>query len=102
MTTDINIFLPILSLSIILGVIGIWQKIPILMLIGGAIIAFMGINLDLTNGSRVASIDTSTDTNIVTWENDPIEVDIYPKIFVSLLGSMFMIAGALIWKFEGQ
>jgi hypothetical protein len=102
MTTDINIFLPILSLSIILGVIGIWQKIPILMLIGGAIIAFMGVTIDLTNGSRVESIDTTTDINTVNWENDPVDVDVYPKIFVGLLGSMFMIAGALIWKFEGQ
>lgn len=102
MTTDINIFLPILSMSIVLGVIGIWQKIPILMLIGGAIICFMGITIDLNNGSRVASIDTSTDPNTVNYEEDPVEVDVYPKIFVGLLGSMFMIAGALIWKFEGQ
>lgn len=101
MATDINIFLPLITFSIMLGVIGIWKHIPFLMFIGGGLITMLAVlPLDLINGSRVESIDTSTDTNTVTWQDDPIEVDTYPKIFLAILGSMFMIGGALIWKSE--
>lgn len=99
MATDINIFLPIITLSVILGVVGIWKQMPFLMLVGGALIAMLAVlPLDLINGSRVESIDTSTDTNTVTWQDDPIQIDTYPRIFLGMLGSMFLLGGALIWK----
>lgn len=101
MATDINIFLPIITLCIMLGVIGIWKKVPFLMLVGGVIIGMLAVlPLDLVNGVRVESIDTTDDINEVNWEDDPIQIDVYPKIFIGLLGGMFLLGGALIWKNE--
>lgn len=101
MATDINIFLPLITLSIMLGVIGIWKQIPFLMLVGGAIISMLAVlPLELVNGVRVESIDTTTDINTVTWQDDPIQIDVYPRIFLGLLGSMFLLGGALIWNKE--
>jgi hypothetical protein len=98
-TTDINLFMGIIGLCSIASVFGLWKKIPFLMLVGGAVITFMAIlPIDVSNGSRVESITESGNDNIINWEDDPAQLDVYPKIFFGLLGSMFMLAGALVWK----
>lgn len=99
MVLDITIFLSLVSFCILLGIIGIWKKIPFLMLIGGAMIAFLTIiPMDFRDGSRIETLDTTTDIIVPTYEDEPVEFDIYPKIFFALMGSMFMLGGALIWK----
>lgn len=101
MVLDISIFLSFVSFCIILGIIGMWKRMPILMLIGGAMIAFlMVIPMDFRDGSRIESLNTTTDIIIPTYQDQPVEFDVYPKIFFGIMGSMFMIAGALVWKFE--
>lgn len=101
MATDINLILSLFAFCVMLGVIGIWKKIPLLMLIGGALIAFIAVlPMDLTNGTRIETLDTTTDIIVPTYEDEPVNLDIYPKIFFGILGSMFMIAGALIWYQE--
>lgn len=71
------------------------------MMIGGAIIAFLAvIPMDFTQGTRVSELETVGNNTSVTWEQEPVEIEIYPKIFLGILGSMFMMAGALVWKYE--
>jgi len=101
MALDITIFLSFISFCIILGIIGMWKKIPFLMLIGGVLITSLIIlPIDFRDGTRIESLDTTTDIIIPTYEDDPVTFDVYPKIFFGIMGSMFMIAGALIWKEE--
>lgn len=101
---DINIFMSFFGLAVILGVIGIWKKIPLTLFIGGALVTFLSITPvgegGFTDGNRIESIDTVGDTSIINWEPDPIGVDTWTLIFFAVLGAMFMLAGAVIWKQE--
>jgi len=83
----------------ILGVVGIWSRVYFLTIIAGSLIAFLAIiPMDLVNGTRIEELDTTTDIITTEYEDDPVQIDIYPKIFFGLLGSMFMIGGSLSWK----
>ena len=99
MVLDITIFLSFISFCIILGIVGMWKRIPFLMLIGGALIASLTIlPIDFRDGTRISEIDTTTDIVTTEYEDDPVVFDVYPKIFFGIMGSMFMMAGALTWK----
>jgi hypothetical protein len=96
---DVTIYLSIVFVCIILGVVGIWTRIYFLMLVGGAIMAFLSvIPMDLVNGTRIETLNTTTDIIVPTYEDEPVQVDVYPKILLGIMGSMFMIGGGLAWK----
>jgi len=103
MATDISLFLSFIAFSVLLGIVGIWTRIYFLMLIGGALITFLAIlPMDFVNGTRIDELDTTTDIIIPSYEDDPVQIDIYPKIFFGLMGSMFMIGGALAWRTDKE
>lgn len=98
---EISLFLSFIGFSIIMGIVGIWIRIPMLMLVGGAMITFLSvIPLDFNDGSRVSNITESGSTNIVQWENEPVVFDVYPKILFAVMGSIFMLGGAMMWKYQ--
>jgi hypothetical protein len=99
MVQDITVYLSIIMFCIILGVVGLWTRIYFLMIIGGVIMTFLAvIPMDFVDGSRIETLDTTTDIIVPTYEDDPVQVDIYPKILLGIVGSMFMIGGALAWR----
>lgn len=87
-------------LTVVLAIIGLLKKAPYLMFIGGAMLTFLFILTDSVTalGGSQTCITTSPNTTTCTFE--PYTLDAWVKILFCLLGSLFMIAGALIWKTE--
>lgn len=79
------------------AIIGVWKKIPMLMFIGGAILTFLFILTDdITALGDTQECTTAIATTTCTF--DPYILDPWVKILFMLLGSIFMIGGALVWK----
>ena len=101
MALEINLFVSFIGLCMIAGVVGIIIRMPFLMLVGGAMIAFLCIiPLDFVQGSRVESIEEIGNEHFITWQDEPVQFDTYPKILFGVLGSIFMLAGGLMWKYQ--
>lgn len=74
-----------------------------MLMIGGALVTFLGIQPPqegFTDGNRIESITEVGDEFVINWETNPLEIDTWTLIFFAVLGSMFMISGAVIWKQE--
>jgi hypothetical protein len=97
MEIPFELIMALFSLTFVLAIIGVWKKIPLAMFVGGALITFTFILTD----SITALGDTQTCTTEIattTCTFEPYVLDVWIKILFMLLGSVFMIAGALIWK----
>jgi len=99
MDIPIEIFLSFMGLSFAMGVIGLWQKIPLVLLIAGAIITFWAITTDNIILGKIPITSTSSGS-ITTYAfiDNIFEFTQYPKILFGLIGSVVMLAGALTWK----
>lgn len=97
MEIPFEMLMGVFILTISMAVIGVWKKIPIAMSIGGAILTVIFILTD----SIPALGDTQTCTTelqTTTCEFEPYVLDVWVRIFFMLLGSIFMIMGALVWQ----
>lgn len=85
--------------TIAMSIIGVWKQIPLMMFIGGALITFLIV---ITDNIIMGSIpDFSVDagaTTTYTMQNNLYALDQWVKIIFAVMGSVFMIGGALIWK----
>lgn len=99
MELPFEIIIAIFTLTIALSVIGIWKKIPLAMFIGGALLTFVFILTDsITALGDSQTCETDVSQNSTTCTAQPYVLDTWIKIIFALLGSVFMITGALVWK----
>lgn len=97
MQLPFEILIGIFTLTIALALIGVWKKVPFAMFIGGALLVF----IFLLTEEITALGDTQTCTTVsasTTCEFEPYVLDVWVKLIFMILGSIFMITGALIWK----
>lgn len=97
MQLPFEILMGLFALCFTLSVIGVWKKIPISMFIAGAIITFVFILTDSITALGDTQICT-TEIATTTCTLEPYELDVWVKILFAMLGGVFMIVGALIWK----
>jgi hypothetical protein len=91
----------ILALSITLGVIGIWKKIPLTMLIAGAFITFLFIQTDAIILGKIPQSSVTNATNTTyTFIDNTYTLEVWDKIILSLIGAVMFVTGSLIWKQE--
>jgi len=105
METNFVIFMSFIALSMFLISIGFIRslKMPFLIMIGGALIAFWGIMTDtLIMDREIKSIDTSTTLITVTYIDHTVAFEGWTKILFGLTGGIINIAGAVIWKQQEQ
>lgn len=82
-----------------MSIIGVWKQIPLMMFIGGAIITFLIVITDnIIMGIMPDTSSVSGSTTTYTLVNDLYPLDQWVKILFALMGSVFMLGGALIWK----
>jgi hypothetical protein len=97
----IEIFLPLIGLCLAMGTLGIWKKIPLTMLIAGAIISFLAIQTDsIILGKIPITSTTSGSTTTYAFIDNEFTLDAWSKIFIGLIGSILMFVGAIQWKKE--
>lgn len=99
MDIPIEIFLSFIAFSLVTGIIGLWKRTPLMLFIAGAMITFWAIITDnIILGKIPESSIVSGLTTTYTFIDNPFEFTQWHKIFFALIGSVIMIAGALIWK----
>jgi hypothetical protein len=98
MQVPFEIIMGIFALTFTLSIIGVWKKIPVAMFIGGALITFVFLLTDSITALGDTNTCVSTLPDTTTCTQSPYELDVWIKIIFMLLGSVFMIGGALIWK----
>ncbi|SRR6266508_960799 len=99
MDIPIELFLGFIVLSFGMGVIGLWQKIPLLMLISGAMITFWALETDVVIMGKIpitSSVSGSTTT--YAFIDNTFVFTQYPKILLGLIGSIVMFSGGLEWQ----
>jgi len=99
MDIPFEVFVMFVGTAIAMSIIGIWKKTPLLLFIGGSLIAFWVIMTDnIIMGSIPQSSSVSGLTTTYVMVDNLYPFTEYPKILFALLGSMMGIAGALVWK----
>lgn len=96
MEIHIILFLSIIVFCFAMSVIGIWRKIPMMMFIGGALIAFIAVMTDSIDFG--STLEVVVDSTVYSADPESIPFTEYPKILFALIGSVTMIGGGLIWK----
>lgn len=95
----VEIFLPLIGLSLSMGVLGSWKKIYIAMLIAGAIITFLAVDTNIITLGKIP-ITSTVSGSVTTYafiDNEFIFTE-WHKILMALIGSMFMFMGAMEWN----
>lgn len=98
----IEVFLPLIALSLSMGVLGMWKKIPFVLLISGAIITFIAIDTTSISLGKIPEKSVTTGlTTTYTFIDNTFEFTQWHKIFISLIGSIIMFIGAFQFKESG-
>lgn len=101
-----ELFVSTIGLSLAVGLIGLTgrsKNIPLMLMMAGAFITFLAIITDEIKMGNIpvsSTFNNATNTTTYVFADDNFTFTAWHKITISLLGSITMIAGALIWKQE--
>jgi len=98
MDVPIEILQLFVLISMPLSLIGIIKKAPVAMFISGAMLAFLFLLVDNVTSLGATQTCTTTLPSTTSCTFSPYPLDAWVKILFCLLGSVFMIVGAVIWK----
>ena len=103
MEIPIEIFLPLIGLSLAMAVISFLPKERpyFLLMLAGSIIAFSSLTTDTILLGKIPSTSVvSGSTTTYTFIDNTFEFTEWYKIFFMLIGVVIMLAGAIAWKTE--
>ena len=99
MDIPIELFLGFIGLSFGVGIIGLWQKIPLALLLSGAMLMFWAVITDIIIMGKIP-ITSTVSGSVTTYAfiDNTFEFTQYPKILFGIIGSVLSIAGGLQWN----
>jgi len=103
MDVPLELFLGFMGLSFAMAVIGLCQRIPMLLLIAGAFITVWALITDVIIMGKIPSTSIiSGSTTTYTFIDNPYVFTQYPKILIAIIGAVIMLAGGLEWNKKSE
>jgi hypothetical protein len=94
----VELIYALIAISMPFSFIGVIKKAPVAMFLSGAMITFVFLLTDGITSLGDTQTCTTTLPNVTTCELASYPLDIWVKIIFMLIGSSFMLVGAVIWK----
>lgn len=96
MNIPFEVFTVLIGVFLAVGVIGLWKKAPVLLIIVGSIIALLGIMTDnFVLGQSPTNSTVSGSTTTYVFTDRSYTLDAWNKIFICLVGVVLCIVGGL-------